>query len=125
MSASDRTITRALSDLNFARADLKAAAKMDAVQRKTFVDELNEFFGSIPDEFRGNAFAEFDYIDGGERGGDGSNTAELYWTRPETDEEVTARLDAARESLARSSRDNEARERAYLADLKAKYEGKP
>ena len=39
MSASDRTITRALSDLNFARADLKAAAKMDAIQRKTYVDD--------------------------------------------------------------------------------------
>ena len=39
MSASDRTITRALSDLGFAVKDLRAAKAMDAVQRKPFVDD--------------------------------------------------------------------------------------
>ena len=39
MSASDRTITRALSDLSFAVKDLKDARSMDAVQRKFLTDE--------------------------------------------------------------------------------------
>jgi len=53
--------------------------------------------------------------------GDGYLNFEAWYERPETDEEYAARLAAEEESLLRTRRINEVRERQIYEQLKAKF----
>ena len=74
---------------------------------------------SIPAEYRDAAFCEFRSQSGYD--GDHSPSIEIDYRRPETDEEVIARVSLGRYRATLK----ELEERAALASLKAKYEPTP
>ena len=81
------------------------------------IAELTDLLNSIPSEYRGSA--KFELNQWGDQWGDhGKAGHEIYYERPETNEEAKNRI--AKVEARKEAREN--RERANLAALKAKYE---
>jgi hypothetical protein len=81
---------------------------------KGILDELNAAFAEVPDEYKSAVKIESD------RGYEyGDETVEVYYCRPETDEEAAKRKTARQAQLDHIA----ARELEMLARLKSKYEG--
>lgn len=81
-----------------------------------FIAQLSGLLKLVPEEFKAAVVVEFDRT-----GSDydfSRGEMSLYYIRNETDEEMEKRAAQA----VRSQREQEARERAQLATLKAKYE---
>jgi hypothetical protein len=81
-----------------------------------FVEELQDLLDSVPEQWRPAVRIEFDRYGSDYDTSYGELT--VHYERPETDDELSARL----ESEALSTQDKENRERWELARLKAKYE---
>lgn len=81
------------------------------------IQHLDALRQTVPLDHQPGVVVEFDYdsYDGG------AGWLVIYYTRPETDEEMAERVE--RSNAYR--RDQENRERYQLAQLKAKYEAKP
>lgn len=81
-----------------------------------FIRQMSDLLETVPPEFRAGTIVEFD-----RHGSDHDYAAgeiSMYYSRPETDEEMQEREKRAKERSRRA----EATERAELARLKAKFE---
>lgn len=77
----------------------------------SFIRRLTRLYENVPEQLRSSAMFKFD------TGYEGGGHIEIYYMRPQTDEEVAA--DEAWHAKNRAER--EAYERRRLAELKAKY----
>lgn len=84
-----------------------------------FVVWLEQLMHSVPEEYRTSVFIEFD-----DDGDYDSPRPELrvYWTRPETDKELSDRIEKERTYADLQKMTTRAQELKVLSALKAKYE---
>jgi hypothetical protein len=83
------------------------------------IEWLQDLLETIPEEYREDSTFEVEYESDYDGGGDAYTR--VYYDRPETDEEVVARIADSQARAARARLEQEQRERAAYAALHQKY----